>query len=312
MPNLNLLDLAKLNGSQDVIGLIEESLQAAPEMKVVPGRVIQGTSYRATVRTDLPTTGFRSVNQGIAASKSKFASKLSEMFIAGGQIVVDKALAAGYDGGEAELKAIEAQGVMESALRKIGSQFYYGISADAKGFPGLQATVDAAHTLDAGGTTASTGSSVYAVRFGPQGVQFVFGAGAPFALSPWIDGHGEDAAGNKFPAWIADLVCWVGLQTVNVNAVARLKDATADSGKGVTDAKIADLLSNYWKGPAPDALFMSRRSAYQLQTSRSVTIQSSRSDKADGTLMGFAPMPTESNGIPVVITDQLVNTEALS
>ena len=56
---------------------------------------------------------------------------------------------------------------------------------------------------------------------------------------------------------------------------------------------------------------MNRRSAFQLQTSRTLVANVTTSGKADGGLTSFAPQPTESNGIPIVITDQLTNTEPL-
>lgn len=311
MARMTLLDLAKMNGSDAVVGLIEESIAAAPELSVIPGRTITGTSFKTLLRTGLPTVGFRSLNEGVTASKSTFAEKLVQCFIAGGRVEVDKAYLTGGDRSEEEYKAIEAAGIMEAALRKIGTQVFYGIGADAKGFPGLQAMVHADLVKDATGSTSATGSSVYAVRLGDRAVSFVFGNGSTFGLSPFRDESLEDANGRKFPGEVADLTAWVGLQCVSQHVVGRIKNLTAQTGKGLTDALVAELLSK-WKGQAPDVLFMSRRSAFQLQTSRTVTIQTSKSDKADGTLMGFAPQPVESNGITIVVTDQIVDTEAIA
>jgi hypothetical protein len=309
MARLNILDLAKMNGSDAVVGLIEESLVAAPEVATIPSRTIKGTSFKTLIRTGLPTVGFRSLNQGMDGSKSTFAEKLVQCFIAGGLIEVDKAAAAGYDGGESEVQAIEAAGIMEAALRDIGSQVFYGVSNDAKGFPGLQAMYDSEIEVDGTATTAK--SSVYAVRFGTQGVQLIFGEQTPFTLSPWVDGYAEDANGKKFPAWLANLNSWVGLQCVNKYAVGRIKalGANNDTGKTLTDAKVAELLSK-WRGPSPDVLFMNRRSLYQLQTSRTVTINAGPAQKVAANIGSVAPVPTESNGIPIVMTDQITSAEA--
>jgi len=307
MARTTLLDLAKLNGADAVVGLIEESLAAAPEMATIPGRAIAGTSYRTVLRTGLPTTGFRRVNEGVTASKSTFESKLVECFIAGGRVEVDRAIAEAYEDGPEALQAIEAAGVMESALRRIGSQVFYGIAADAKGFPGLQAMCSPEHAVNAGGSTAKT--SAYAVRFGPQAVQFVFGRNSPFVLSPWREETIYDAALNPLPGYVADLSAWVGLQCVSAHAVGRIYNIGTDSGKGMTDALVAELLSK-WYGPAPDVIFVNRRSAFQLQTSRTVSIISDGTKKVLGGVGTVAPMPTESNGIPIVITDQITNAES--
>jgi hypothetical protein len=311
MSKMTLLDLAKLNGSDAVVGLIEESIQAAPELSIIPGRTIKGTSYKALLRTGLPTVGFRSLNEGVTPSKSTFEEKLVQAYILASRIEVDKASLNGTDRSPSEIKAIEGAGVMEAALRKIGSQVFYGVASDTKGFPGLQAMVHDDLVLDAGGTTATTGSSVYAVRLGDRAVSFVFGNETTFDLGAFREESLTDANSKKFPGEVADLCAWVGLQCVSKQVVGRIKDLTADSGKGLTDALVSELLSK-WVGPSPDVLFMNRRSAYQLQKSRSVTIQSSAKDKADGALMGFAPSPTESNGIKIVVTDQITSTEALS
>jgi hypothetical protein len=56
---------------------------------------------------------------------------------------------------------------------------------------------------------------------------------------------------------------------------------------------------------------MSRRSAFQLQSSRSATTNATGKKSATGE-ENFAPMPEESNGIPIVVTDSIKDTEALA
>lgn len=309
--NLTLLDLAKLNGSDPVVGLIEEVATASPEVTTIPARTIRGTSYKTVTRNSRPTVAFRQANEGTAATKSNFTERLVEAFILSARIEVDKAVARGYEDGPEALQAIEGMGVMRAALSAVGSQTIYGTSADAKGFVGLQALVDAFGTelvVDAGGTAAGTGSSVYAIKAGATGVQYVYGNGTTFDLSPFREGDATDASGNRFAAYIADLTAWVGFQCVNKYAVGRLRDCTADSGKGVTDAKIAELLSKFPVGERPTHLLMSRRSAFQLQVSRT-TAPNTKQEAFNGILPGT---PTESFGIPIIITDSIVDTEALS
>lgn len=308
MANLTLLDIAKLNGSDQVVGLIEEVITSAPEMQVIPARTIRGTSFRTVKRTGLPTTGFTSANEGIAASKSAFDTDLVQCYIFRGRVEVDKAVADAHEDGAANVQAIEASGTMMSALIEIGSQIYYGTSNEAKGFPGLQALVNSSIVVDAGGTTESTASSVYGVKFGDQFCQLVMGNGVGFEMSDWRVESVTDSGGtNKFPGYVSDLSAWIGLQVANPYSIGRLKDATADSDKGVTDAKLGELLSKFPVGIKPDVWFMNRRSAYQLQASRSATTYRKG---AAGAI--WAPQPTESNGIPIVVTDSITNTETLS
>lgn len=311
MARTTLLDLAKMNGSDAVVGLIEEVLNAAPEAKVFDSRTIKGTSYSTLIRTGLPSVGFRNANGGVTPGKSTFATKLVQCFILGGRIECDKAILNGHEDGPEAIKAIEAAGVMEASLQKLGSQIYYGVSADGKGFPGLQAMVDSAMVHDATGTTANTGSSVYAVKMGPRHVQLLFGNNSTLDLSPWREETLIDNDGKKFPGEVADLCSLVGLQCVNKNAVARIKNLTAQTDKGLTDSVVASMLSLYPVGMVPDFLFMNRRSALQLQKSRSTTVSAIGDKSATGKEV-MAPMPTESNGIPIVVTDSIVSTEAIA
>jgi hypothetical protein len=101
------------------------------------------------------------------------------------------------------------------------------------------------------------------------------------------------------------------MQVGSKYAVGRLKDATEDSAKGVTDARLAELLSKYPVGYRPNYWLMNRRSAYQLQASRSSTVNALGSKSSTGNEV-WAPLPTESNGIPIVVTDSIGNTETLS
>ncbi len=312
MPNnLTLLDLAKLNGADPIVGLIEEVATASPEVVTIPARTIRGTSYKTVARNSRPTVAFRQANEGTAATKSNFTERLVECFILSARVEVDKAVARGYEDGEAALQAIEAAGVMRAALSTVGSQTIYGTSSGAKGFFGLQqliATFGDELVLDAGGTTDNVATSVYAIKAGNTGVQYVYGNNTTFDLGAFREGDATDAAGNRVAPLIADLTAWIGLQCVNKYAVGRIKDITTDNGKGVTDAKIAELLSKFPIGETPTHLLMNRRSAFQLQTSRTMTA-STKQEAFTGILPG---RPTESFGIPIIITDSIGNTETLS
>lgn len=314
-----LLDIAKLNGSDPIVGLIEENLTYAPELTVVPARTIRGTSYKTVSRDTYPGVGFRAANGGVTYTKSTFLNRLHEAYIFSGNIRADVAIASAYEDGAEAYMALEASGVMKAAMIEIGQQFFYGVANDAKGFPGLNAFHDAfsaeltARSVDtivvnAGGTTAATGSSVYGVKFGNDGLQFIFGQGATFEMGDWFKQMVNDGtAGQDYLAMCNSLNAWIGLQAANPYCIGRLKDATADSTKGVTDAKLAELLSKYPVGYKPDVWFMTRRSAFQLQMARTAT--SNTSGKGD---VPLAPEPVSACGIPIVITDSLTNTETLS
>ncbi len=332
-----LLDISKLNGNDAAVGLIEENLTYAPELSIVPGRTIRGTSYRTVARDTYPGVGFRAANQGFTYTKSTFLNRVHECYIFGGNMRADVAVASAHEDGPEAYKAIEAAGFMKQAMIELGQQFFYGSIAgssavvnDAKGFPGCNQFVDAFVTelttrsittlvVDAGGTTASTGSSVYGVKFGDQGLQFIFGNGAGVMMGEWFTQMVNDGVANSdYLAYIANMTAWIGLQAANPYCIGRLKDLTADAGCGLTDSLAEDLLARYPVGYKPDAWFMTRRSLRQLQKSRSVVLSSGVPQRSNATPIGgggneiVAASPTTLCGIPIVVTDSLVDTETLS
>lgn len=317
MAKQNLLDIAKQNGNDTVVGLIEESIKYSPEAQLVPFRTIAGTSYRTGIRTGLPTAGFREANNGWTPSKSSFKNKIVECYIFGGRIEVDKAVADAHEDGAEAWQAVEAEGVMQSAMREFGSQMYYGTSNEADGFPGLKSvttfggstTSGDSLTVNAGGSTATTASSVYAVKFGERETMGVIGRNGAFDLPPFIIESitGEDS--KKHMGYVSEINAWIGLQLINENAVRRIANLTADSGKGLSDSLLADLLDTFPVGYVPDAIMVSRRSRTQLHKSRTVVLQGSGKSRPDQPVL--APTPTEYDGIPIIVTDSILDTDAI-
>jgi hypothetical protein len=151
-------------------------------------------------------------------------------------------------------------------------------------------------------------------------LQFIFGNDQGITLGEWFQQMVNDGTtGQDYLASVASMNAWIGLQAANPYCIGRLKDATADAGKGVTDSLLEDLLATYPVGYKPDVWFMTRRSRRQLQKSRSVVVTSGvpQVTGKSGPLMAngsdvSAPTPVEACGIPIVVTDSLVDTETLS
>lgn len=307
MARITLLDIAQKNGSDALVGLIDEVSKAHPEIALGEARTIKGLNYKTLVRTGLPTVAFRNANEGVAATKGVYENRLVNTYILSPRIECDKAVADKDEDGAEAAMAREATGVLEAAMQLLAKCFYYGTNTtyggDAKGFPGLIDAYDATNmVVDATGTTATTGSSVWAVRFGPRDVQWVYGADGQLDLSDVRVETLYDASANPFTGYVQELLAYPGLQVGSIRSIGRIKKLTEDSGKGLTDALIAELLSKFEVGVKPDVLLMNRRSLKQLQKSRTATT----------TTGAPAPFPTESFGIPIAITDAISSVEALT
>ncbi len=315
MARITMLDVVKRTNGLKETKLIEANIAYAPELERFPARTINGTSYHTLLRTGLPSAQFTGVNEGVDPSKSTYENKLVECFPVRSVIEIDKALISA-DNSQSSLEYDESTGVTQAVMRLIGRQVYYGRAAgkgDPKGFIGLQDVVLNQMLVSAGGTTADTASSVYFVKFGESDVQLVFGNKNVLTLAPFRDETLRDKNNKPFDGRIAHLTGWAGIQVVNPNSIVRIANLTADSGKGLTDALLAEAYNRFPAGYVPDAIFMTRRSRSQLQASRSalVSLQGNGKSGSLGGGAGYVPTPTEFEGIPIIATDSLLNNEAI-
>lgn len=316
---ITLLDIAKQNGNDKIVGLVEEVIQVVPELGIFPSRTIKGTMFKTLVRTGYPTVGFRRANDGTDAVKSAYANRLFECYLIDGRMEIDKAVADAAEEGAEVIKAREAVGYMGGAFKTVAGQIYYGTANDALGFPGLASLCPSGNQIGnlAAGLTATTGSSVFAVRLDPlTGAGLVLGGagrGLVGASMEWREEGITGQNGKKLTGYVTDLPAWIGLSVVNQYAVARLDNLTENTNKGLTDALLANLLNTFEEnsnGLRPTHLFMSYRSRRQLQASRTVTLSGTGSTRPTQGLV--APMPTEYEGVPIVATTAISNTEAIT
>lgn len=300
-----LLDIAARSQSDALVGLIEDATTYAPEFSVVPAVTKPGTTYRVTRRTALPTAAFRSVNESGTIGKSTFKQEVKEMYFLDCPLQVDEAAVQADDGSAGSFLTQEAQAALQAAIQAIGTQMYYGVSADAKGFAGLQS--QSVGKWPTGGTTGST--SAYLVWLNAQGVQFVVGRDGNLALPAWARQAIVSTTSQRF-AWVSNVSGYIGLQVGSAAAVWRVSGITAAAP--LTDARGAGLLS---KVPLDRRnglrWFMNRTAKYTLDKSRSTLGYIAPTSGASPTQsLGPAWVSQDSLcGIPITVTDSLVDTE---
>jgi hypothetical protein len=302
-----LLDIAKANGSDAVVGLIDEASRAHPEITLGFARPIKGLNYKTLVRTAVPTGGgFRNANDGNDAVKGTYENRLVECYIYNPRWVCDKAVADRYEDGAPAYIAMEAGAIMEGSLQDLCRQFYYGTHAtlgNAKGYPGLIQAYDATNmVVDAGGTTDDTASSAWLVRFGPKDVSWVWGGNGQLQMADPREGDQLGANGKPYTAYIQELLAYPGLQVGSLFSACRIKKLTADAGKGMTQHLISAALAKFPVGYAPTHLFLNRRSIEQL---RSSIIN-------DSLTASWVPTPENLQNLQLVVTDSIANTEKLA
>lgn len=305
-----LLDVVKRNGTDPVVGLIEEASKATPEVMLGAARTINGLNYKTRVRTSLPTVGFRQVNQGTAVSKSGIEQRLIECFLMNPPFQVDKAAADAAEDGAAAYLAEEALGITQAAFQTLGVACFYGADANfgkTDAFPGFLQSYDSTNmVVDAGGTTGDTASSVWLVRWGVQDARWVLGEGGRAEVTDPKEVVLYDASSNPYDGYHQSLYLRPGLQVGSVYSLCRIKKLTEDSGKGLTDALIDKGMEKFPAGRPPTMAFMTRRSRRQWKNSRTATSPTGSP----------APWPDTIDGpegpIPVHTTDSISNVEALT
>jgi hypothetical protein len=98
-------------------------------------------------------------------------------------------------------------------------------------------------------------------------------------------------------------------------SVRRMGNLTEDSGKGVTDAKLEQLVLSHGDGLVPSRLYMNGRSARQWADSRSASSASlflgGSGDARNNTGSLRAARPDTFEGIPVTYTSAILSTDAI-
>lgn len=315
---LTLLDITKRDNCDEAIGLIEEVNTVAPEIALLMGRPINGTTYLAKRRKALPAGPiFRNANEGVDVVSSQYEQVLSQCFFLDGQLQIDEAiLQAGKGSGnsQAAILADESSGIMQQKAISLGDQFYRGTTADAKGFVGLQGLyggATSAYEVDVTGSTSGSRSSAWLIWNHPQGVHWIFGNNSGLMLGEWFRQQVLDSSNKKFIALCNNLSGYIGLGFGHTKSIIRIKNIENTSGKYLTDAHVADALSKmpgFMESQPGLRLLMNRTARLTLQKSRS-TVNTSGTQKTDSGILQFAPLPTESNGIPIIVTDSLPQTE---
>lgn len=302
---LSLIDIAAINGAgPNAIGYLEGAAVNAPEVMMLPARTISGTKFNALVRTARPASGFRNANEGIAEGKGEYEPREMQMKYIDAQLKIDVQVAASDDRGAAHVLDLEAAGAYQSNLINIGRQTWYGVNAtrgDTKGFVGALGVVPSTLVVDAGGTTAGTASSVFLVKMAPDAVElFLSSSGSPLNIGAWTQQRVEDEDGDPYTAWVNAIQGFVGVSFLDPYCVGRIKKITADTGKTLTESLGYQLLSAFPSGKEPTHAVMTKRSREQLRASLVTDLNPTPAN------------PTTFCGLPIVVTESLVNTEALT
>ena len=296
-------EVTKFNDSDLDIGIISDVLDDAPVLARLAARSIAGYTYKFLKRTANPTVGFRTENDGRDMNLGTYSTVTVTLAILDATFGVDVAVAQSDERGWAAMLGTQAVDHLRAAMAKAEDELINGDNSD--GFSALadETTGHAGGSMsvDAGGTTADTASSLYLIRSGLSDVHAVWGQNGVIDIGETSIQKFAGSATGSYPAYYTPVTAWVGCQVASAYSLGRVINLTADSGKGLTDALIISAISKFPAGRGPSMMACSRRSLQQLQDSRTATNPTGAP----------APFPDSAFGIPIIVTDSIADTEAL-
>ena len=294
MNDLNLADID-----------VSDQLEDAPLLQVINAEpASNGTQHKYLKQTLAPGVAFRDVNTGLVNAASQDTLVTVALKLMDASFERDKGLISEFkDGGDAFM-AREAMRSIKTAFSAAEKQLINGTGEDANGNDGLADTLSALSNgmvIGAGGVAADVQTSVYAIRSGRDDVSAIMGNEGQISMGEMYDTKNttSDATGAGYGVKRIDILAWMALQMGSIHSAARL--ANVDATATLTDDLLSDLISLFPAGKAPTHLVMNRTSLKQLQQSRTAT-------NATG---APAPFPSEAFGIPIIVTDSIVSTEAV-
>lgn len=322
MAQLSFYDVAIINGNDAFTGLVEDQTVYSPELMTIPIELRAGNMYTTLTRQTLPAAQFRQVNQAITGSSSTYKKLVHEMFFVDTPILVDEAVYQSVDQLTGDVLINEAQGALQSVYNLVGNQTWYGQALDgSNGFVGLRSQLlsNIAQNPTATPVTASnstTSSTAYLIQLHPQGVSFSMGKMGEIGYKPferqWVAIHnGPNATGTVAGnfQWVTNISFLLGLQVASANSVFGVTGvSTAAGSTPMTDKLGVQLLANV---PLTKRLgltwYMNRGVQASLQNSRTSINQ--QPAVGENGIPAVSDTPTKIVGYPIVVTDNISNTE---
>lgn len=328
-----------------------------PLLGGLDARTSRSTKFMSLRCVLLPTAGpFVNYGEGFAPSEAELAITEFDCSLVGGQIKAELITARKWDTEHPDIgfswMDLQTETKIKSQALALEKQVVYGTAYDAKGFPGLKeltpyisANVLAAtayanayqfkrSVINAGGTTANTASSVYAIIEGPKDVQLVLGddmggANEIFRFEDAVRSNEAPDSNQPTKKLLHDVVQFsghLGLSVSDMNqtpnsvvpvqyCLRRIANLTGDSGKGLTDALMSKLERSFGPGKRPSKFAMSSRSGEQLAASRQaaqINILMGGGDASLATFNTYPPPPENWKGIPIIYPDNtILDTDAI-
>lgn len=301
-----LAGLVQLNDKNLAALNVTDLLDEAPLLKVLFAQpASNGTLHKYLKQTTASSAGFRAALDGVIKTPSADTLVTDTLQILDASFDTDVALADAYKGGRDAWLQLELMRSLKQAFFEAESQVIYGVGNDAAGFAGLHDNAQLDAIADAmviecatPGATATSQTSVYLLRSGKDDVSFILGNDGKIVVEdePTIIQKAGSATGY-FPALYVPVTGYCGLQIGGAYSAARICNIQT----ALTDDDIFNGLALFPSARPCNLIVMNRKGLQLLRASRTATNPTGAP----------APFPTEVGGIPIVVTDAVISTEAV-
>lgn len=284
------------------------------------GYANNGLFHKYNFATALPTASIRSINGSVTPTTTTFDLKQLDLKELITLETVDATLAKGDPSGPDGYMNKVAPGHMESLAQAAEKSIVYGLNGTYgavdgfKGFHDLAKEAETARSLsviDAGGTSNTT--SIFAVHWKPEVCQLVLpsniAAGGDLVVSTVMN-NGQvtlmvtnTGTGAQMPVYQVMYQMMLALQAGSNYSVHRI--IGVDSGSNAPTAAEIDTLVDLVKGDSANTiLYTSRLGKRAMQTLKATKFFTQAvQDQNMNTMLDFW------NGIPVIVSDNILETE---
>jgi hypothetical protein len=303
-----LAGLVQLNDKNLADLKVTDLLDESPLLKVLFAQVASnGTEHKYLKQTTASSAGFRDALDAVAKTASADTLVTDTLKILDASFDTDVALADGYKGGRDAWLQLELMRSLKQAFFVAEKQVIYGVGNDASGFAGLHDNAQLDAVADAmviecatPGATATSQTSVYLLRSGKDDCSFILGNEGKIVVEdePTIIAKaGAVLTTSYYPALYVPVTGYCGFQIGGAYSAARICNIQT----ALTDDDIFNGLALFPSSRPANLIVMNRKGLQLLRNSRTAT-------NATG---APAPFPTEVGGVPVVVTDAVISTEAV-
>lgn len=294
-----LLKLADQNLAPDFANNLLQDAPLIQAMAAATANASQGTQHKYLADTAAASSGFRPVNTGLDYTASDQTLITLDLKTISANPRVDQQIARAYPGGVEAFMDFEGSRSLRSAFRNLELQLISGTGNDANGFPGIMSSSYTNQLSDAmvyNAAGASARSSVWLLRFGAEDVELILGRDGNIDVGETFEQLVADGTGKLMPIFGRIQEGLIGLKLGGAYSIGRICNIAAGA---LTDDMIYEALALFPASRMPNLIVMNARSRKDLRASRTAT-------NATG---APAPMPTEVDGIPILQTDAIGNSE---